>query len=92
MSMTCKINKSEIPGGPLSFFHALFGRCTAFYGRFLVDVVTSEGSTCILSSTLRSATLLKRDSNRDAFLEHCKSFKNTYFEELLPTAVSVEIL
>ena len=47
MSMMCKINKSEIPGGPLSFFDALFGRCTAFYGHFLVDVVTSEGSTCI---------------------------------------------
>ena len=31
------------PGGPLSFFHALFGRCTAFYGHFLVDVGMSEG-------------------------------------------------
>ena len=30
MSMTSKINKSEIPGGPLSFSYALFGRCTAF--------------------------------------------------------------
>ena len=45
MSMTCKINKSEIPGGPLSFFDAFFGRCIAFYGHFLVDVVTSEEST-----------------------------------------------
>ena len=50
MSMMCKINKSEILGGPLSFFDALFGRCTAFYGHFLVDVVTPEGSTCISSS------------------------------------------
>ena len=47
VSMTCKINKSEIPDRPFSFFHALFGRCTAFYGHFLVDVVTSEGSTSI---------------------------------------------
>ena len=45
MSVTCKINKSETPGGTLSFFDALFGRCTAFYGHFLVDVVTSEEST-----------------------------------------------
>ena len=50
MSMTSKINKSEIPGGPLSFFDALFGRCTAFYGHFLIDVVTSEGSTRISPS------------------------------------------
>ena len=50
MSMTCKINKSEKPGGHLSFFHALFGRCTAFYGHFLVDVVTSQGSTRISSA------------------------------------------
>ena len=48
--MMCKINKSEIPGGPLSFFQALFGRCTAFYGHFLVNVVTSEQSTRISSS------------------------------------------
>ena len=41
--MMCKINKSEIAGGPLSFFHALFGRCSAFSGHFLVNVVTSEG-------------------------------------------------
>ena len=47
VSMMCKINKSEIPGGPLSFFDALFGRCTAFYGHFLIDAVTSEGSTHI---------------------------------------------
>ena len=50
--MTSKINKSEIPGRPLSFFHALFGRCTDFYGHFLVDVVTSEGSTRISPSSL----------------------------------------
>ena len=36
-------NNFQIPGGSLSFFDALFGRCTAFYGHFLVDVVTSEG-------------------------------------------------
>ena len=48
--MMCKINKSEIPGGPLSFFQALFGRCTAFYGHFPVNVVTSEQSTRISSS------------------------------------------
>ena len=50
MSMICKINTSEIPGRPLSFFHALFGICTAFYGLFLVHVVTSEGSTRISAS------------------------------------------
>ena len=47
VSMTCKINKSVKPGEPLSFFHALFGRCTTFYGHFLIDVLTSEGSTRI---------------------------------------------
>ena len=52
MSMTSKINKSEIPSGPLSFFHALFSRCTAFYGHFLVDVITSQESTCISSSAV----------------------------------------
>ena len=50
MSMMCKINKSELPGRPLSFFDALFGRCTGFYGHFLVDVVTAEESTHISSS------------------------------------------
>ena len=48
--MMCKINKFEIPGGPLSFFDALFGRFTAFYGHFLINFVTSEGSTGISSS------------------------------------------
>ena len=48
--MTSEINKSEISGRPLSFFHALFGRCTAFYGHFLVHVGTSEWSTRISSS------------------------------------------
>ena len=48
--MMCKINKSEIPGEP--FFHALFGRCTSFYGHFLVNVGMSEGSTCISSSEI----------------------------------------
>ena len=50
MTMTCKINKPEKPGGPLGIFHALFGRCAAFYGHFRVDAVTSEWSTCISSS------------------------------------------
>ena len=50
VSMTCKTNKSVKPGGPLSFFHALFGRCTAFYGHFLIDVLTSQGSTHISPS------------------------------------------
>ena len=38
----CYQNNFQIPGGQLSFFHALFGRCTTFYGHFLVHVVTSE--------------------------------------------------
>ena len=50
MSITSKINKSEIPGRPLSFFDALFGKCTAFYDDFMVDVVTSERSTHISPS------------------------------------------
>ena len=36
-------NNFQISGRPLSFLDPLFGRCTAFYGHFLVDVVTSEG-------------------------------------------------
>ena len=50
MTMTCKINKLEKPGGPLSIFHTLFGRSAAFYGHFRVDTVTSEWSTHIWSS------------------------------------------
>ena len=53
MTMTCKINKLEKPGGPLGIFHALFVRSAAFYGHFRADAVTSEWSTCISSSTLR---------------------------------------
>ena len=56
--MMSKISKSEIPGGPLSFFDALFGRCTDFYGHFLVDVVTSEGSTHISSSRINYGVIL----------------------------------
>ena len=51
MTMTHKINKLEKPGGPQGNFHALFGRSPTFYGHFRVDVVTSEWSTCISSST-----------------------------------------
>ena len=51
MTMTCKINKLEKPGGPLGIFHALFGRSAAFYGHFRVDAVTSEWSTRISAST-----------------------------------------
>ena len=48
--------KSEKLGGPLSIFHAFFGRYTPFYGHFLVDDVTSEGSTCISSLTHSQTT------------------------------------
>ena len=47
MTMTCKINKLEKPGGPQGNFHALFGRSAAVYGHFQVDAVTSEWSTRI---------------------------------------------
>ena len=50
MTMTCKINKLEKPGGPLSIFHTLFGRSAAFYGHFRADTVMSEWSTSISSS------------------------------------------
>ena len=50
MTMMCKINKLEKPGGPLSIFHALFGRSAAFYGHFRADTVTSEWSTRISAS------------------------------------------
>ena len=46
-----KQTKSEIPGGPLSIFHALFGRSTALFSHFLIDVLTSEGTGCISSSS-----------------------------------------
>ena len=52
MTMTCKINKLEKPGGQLRIFHTLFGRSAAFYGHFRVDTVTSEWSTRISSSIL----------------------------------------
>ena len=48
MTMTCKMNKLEKPGGPLRIFHTLFGRSAAFYGHFRADTVTSELSTRIL--------------------------------------------
>ena len=47
MTMTCKINKLEKPGGQLKNFHTLFGRSAAFYGHFRADTVTSEWSTRI---------------------------------------------
>ena len=47
MTMTCKINKLEKPGGLLGIFDALFGRSGAFYGYFRADIVTSEWSTRI---------------------------------------------
>ena len=47
MTMTCKINKLEKPGGPQSNFHALFGRSAAVYGHFRADAVTSEWFTRI---------------------------------------------
>ena len=50
MTMTCKINKLEKPGGQLRIFHTLFGRSAAFYGHFQADTVTSEWSTRISSS------------------------------------------
>ena len=58
MTMTCKINKLEKPGGPLSIFHTLFGRSAAFYGHFWVDTVTSEWSTRISSSNNLPGILL----------------------------------
>ena len=50
MTVTCKINKLEKPGGQLKNFHTLFGRSAAFYGHFRADTVTSEWSTRISSS------------------------------------------
>ena len=51
MTMMRKINKLEKPGGPQGNFHTLFGRSPTFYGHFRADVVTSEWSTRISSST-----------------------------------------
>ena len=50
MTMMCKINKLEKPGGPQGNFHALFGRSPTFYGHFRAHAVTSEWSTHISSS------------------------------------------
>ena len=47
MTMTCKINKLEKPGGQLIIFQTLFGRYATFYGHFRADSVTSEWSTHI---------------------------------------------
>ena len=57
MTMTCKINKLEKPGGQLIIFHVLFGRSAAFYGHFRADTVTSEWSTCISSSNKPSVQI-----------------------------------
>ena len=50
MTMTCKINKLEKPGGQLIIFQTLFGRSATFYGHFRADTVTSEWSTRISTS------------------------------------------
>ena len=50
MTMTCKINKLEKPGGQLIIFQTLFGRSATFYGHFRADTVTSEWSTRISAS------------------------------------------
>ena len=52
MTMTCKINKLEKPGGQLIIFQTLFGRSATFYGHFRADSVTSEWSTRISSSAV----------------------------------------
>ena len=78
MTMTCKINKLEKPGGPQGNFHALFGRSAAIYGHFRADAVTSERSTRIsLSLVLKKVqrvikfdqkTWLKSNSNMNTDL------------------------
>ena len=50
MTMTCKINKLEKPGGQLIIFQTLFGRSATFYGHFRADTVTSEWSTRMSAS------------------------------------------
>ena len=45
-----KNGKSEIPGGPLLNFCALFGESKAIYGHFLLETVMSEESIHISSS------------------------------------------
>ena len=64
MTMTHKINKLEKPGGPQGNFHALFGRSPTFYGHFRVDVVTSEWSTSISSSTEANLMLVAHSWSR----------------------------
>ena len=59
MTMTCKINKLEKPGGPLRIFHTLFGRSAAFYGHFWANTVTSEWSIHISSSHHTTSILAK---------------------------------
>ena len=54
MTMMGKVNKLEKPGGPQGNFHALFGRSAAFYSHFRVDTMTSEWSTCISSSSIKT--------------------------------------
>ena len=66
MTMTCKINKLEKPGGQLIIFQTLFGRSATFYGHFRADTVTSEWSTRISSS--HSSTILWSPG-------HCNSFR-----------------
>ena len=64
MTMTHKISKLEKPGGPQGNFHALFGRSPTFYGHFRVDVVTSEWSTYISSSTGANLMLVDHSWSR----------------------------
>ena len=56
--MMCKIKKSEILGEPLSFFDALFGRCTAFYGHFLVDGIHQHIIIMVIITLYNSKILL----------------------------------
>ena len=62
MTMTCKMNKLEKPGGQLRIFHTLFGRSAAFYGHFRADTMMSEWSTRISPSPYSTKLPLSKNS------------------------------
>ena len=62
MTMTCKMNKLEKPGGQLRIFHTLFGRSAAFYGHFWADTVMSEWFTRISPSPYSTKLPLSKNS------------------------------
>ena len=64
---------------------------------FFKNSQTLQENTCVEDfvnkvAGLQPASFLKRDSNTSVFCEVWETFKNTYFEELLQTTASGDVL